>query len=161
MNTQYFTEIINQLNRIAPYLTQYQAYVSKVLATENYTCAQLAELGAETAAKLTQSTTDLSAIAATATADASAMQANITTALAALAPLVIAPTNLAELLTWASAMVSTFLGPQTALIAQEAIITAQLVQVTNAVTSSSNAIQTIADELVTAITAAQTKKGCV
>lgn len=161
MNTQYFTEIINQLNRIAPYLTQYQAYVSMVLATENYSCAQLAELSAETLAKLTQSTAELAAISATTTAEAGAMQANITTALAALAPLVVVPTDLAGLLTWASAVVNTFLGPQASLIAQEAIIAAQLVLVTNAVTSAGSAVESLSNDLSAALLAARSKKGCV
>ena len=161
MNTQYFTEVINELNRVAPYLTEYQAYVNRTLQTENLSCAQLAELAASTAAKLTQSNVQIAAVSSKAVSDISAMQSAITASLAALAPLLVAPTDLPSLLTWATAVVATFAGPQASLIAQEAVIAAQLTQITNAVTGTTSAVATLASSLTSAIQAARAKKGCV
>lgn len=160
MNTQYFSEIIAELNRISPYLAQYQAYVNKVLLAENLSCVQLTELSAQTAEKLLQSSEQISAISAKAASEISSMQSNISTALTVLAPLLISPTNLAELLTWAGSVIATYAGPQASLIAQEAILVTQLSLITTAVTDTTNSVASLASSLTTAIQDAKNLKGC-
>jgi len=160
MNTQYFTEFINALNKLSPYLTKYQAYVSKTLADESMSCEQLAVLAAQAALKLAESSAWVAALSAKATSECATMQSNITTALAKLAPLLLAPTDLPSVITWINSMIETFAGPNAALLAQEITIAEQLVQIADAVASTTIAVDTLATSIITAIQQAQIKQGC-
>jgi hypothetical protein len=86
------------------------------------------------------SCSDVAAALAQATTAVSTLQTAITTQLALLAPLIVAPTNLAELVTWASAMVETYVGPNATLLAQQTIIAAQLSDIAAAAAARSSTL---------------------
>lgn len=81
---------------------------------------------------------ELALLSEKAIAKISEWQNSNTNQLALLAPLLIAPTDLPSLLIWVNSVINTYVGPQTKLLADEAILAAQLVRVLAAVSSVSS-----------------------
>jgi len=86
------------------------------------------------------SCSEVSAALAQATTAIAALQAALAEQLTALALLVVAPTNLAELITWSAAVINTYLGPQAAIIAQQTIVATQLADIIAAASARSSAL---------------------
>lgn len=81
---------------------------------------------------------ELAALSAKATAQISSWEAEITAQLALLEPLLNVPTDLTSAIAWITSVINTYLGPQTKLLADEAILVAQLARVMAAVSSVSS-----------------------
>lgn len=176
MDTQYFQATIRRINKITSYLNKYSAYVQNeitsieaeplppdinLLPAVATPCGQLALLAVQVAEKIPYISNQVSILSAKVTADVDEMQDAIGFQLSALAPLLIAPTNLAEILTWIGSVIETFAGPNSKLEAQLIVIEAQEALILASLANLATAIANTTSTLTTAIQDAQSKLGCV
>jgi len=161
MNTQYYNNTITQLNEIVTSLNQYSTYINEALHVQNLSCAQLALLAAEAAAKLAQASAQSTGLFSNASSDISDLQTNITAQLAILAPLLISPSTLPEVITWITSAIALFAGPNTSYLAQQTILVTQLANITAAAVSVAASIATITTSVTNAIANKQSSMGCV
>lgn len=160
MNLAWFDAKVAEIAAYETQLAGLQARLTSAIAATT-TCTGMVEVAARATVDLTSQSTRLTGIAADTTAEIDLIQANITAAQARLAPLLVAPTNLATMLTWATAVIETFAGPNAALIAQQAEVAAQVVRIANAVTGASAAVTATTTTITNEIATRRAQIGCV
>jgi hypothetical protein len=139
MNTAYLDTTIRELNTVSTYTNQVvtTALVEINAATTanavNFVVTQILD-------ELNDIFPQLAGISEKATNDVSAMQSAIAANLALLAPLMVAPTNLPSLITWAQAVINTYLGPQTKYLADAAELAAKLATIAGLIASETAAV---------------------
>jgi hypothetical protein len=161
MNTEYFQSTIVQLNSIAVFLNQYKVYMESSLATQNLSCAELAAISEQAAAKILVATNQSTHLVTKANADISALQSSITAQIALLAPLLVAPTDLSSVITFCTAIGNLYIGPNAAYITQQATLTTQLAAIAAASASVASSIATISTAINTAVSNSQSSLGCI
>ena len=151
MNTAYFDSTVSELNTIANYASNVASYATQAVAMA--TSAQAVNIVLNDAInELNNLFPQLTEKLDKATSDCSAMHGAISANLALLAPLMVSPTDLPSLITWAQAVINTYVGPQTNYLLQEAVIAEKLAtivadvgSITSSVTSTISAINAAAN----------------
>jgi hypothetical protein len=161
MNTQTYTEVINQLDEVETYLTKYQNYLNQALAIPSLSCEQLAIYSVQSLGKIDQATAHVADLGNKYLNKITALQAAINIEISKLAPLTTPPTDLTSCINWITAAIGMFNTPYTQYSTQLTILIAQSTTIANKITSINASINSIASDISTAISNAQTNKGCI
>lgn len=159
MNTSYFTNITARLNTLTTQINNFTGQSVEAIQLTG-SCARLAELGVQTTLQLTGFTAQASDINAQSTEATTDIQTSNDAVIAALAGLQIAPTNLTELITWATAVTATYAGPYAKALANQIVITTQIADIAAASAALAAAIASSTTTITSALTARQNSLGC-
>jgi hypothetical protein len=139
MNIAYFNSVVNQINGLTTHLSSIDKELTSAIQVSS-SCEALAALVIKVSEELGATTAQLSSISEKITSDTTAMNAEITKNLAILAPLMVSPTDLPSMITWATSVIKIFSGPYDSYIAQEAVLVTQIARISAVVVSLTAAI---------------------
>jgi len=159
MDTGTYDATIREVTEISDGLSDYLPYVNRLIGNAR-SCDELVTIVAHINVRLGESHTRLNQINTKVIADVSAHQTSIAAQIAVLAPLMVSPTNLAELLTWAAAVTQVFIGPHDILVAQNVALDVQLARVTDAIAPALASMASAVVSLNSTVSSQQQLLGC-
>jgi len=160
MNTQYYTNVASELTAIADDLNRFTLYVQAATSVGNMSCPQLTSLSNTAGEKLSTASSQSSTLGSKVLSDISTLETNIGLAQAALAPLLVAPTDLPSVITWITAVINQYAGPNAAYTAQLGELAIQAGLMASAVADCTAVIASSTSSINNALAAAKAKKGC-
>lgn len=159
MNTAYFDNIVTRANNLTAHINKYTQEANTVIEAAS-NCTTLAILAASTVEQLLLTTDQAAEITTQADTATTEIQNGITAGIALLAPLIVAPTNLTTVITWAAAVTETYLGPYNKYIANAAIVATEITRIAAALEALTAAIATATTTLDNAIANRKNLIGC-
>lgn len=160
MNLAYFNNIVIRIDNLTARLNVLTGQLTLDI-TETNSCSGLAALSVQVVEELGVTSAQLANIANQANTATTDISNEIDAALVILGALQVAPTNLAELLTWATALTQTYIGPYETYLANQIVVAAQITRIADAVASCATSIANAENSLSSAITQKQQKIGCI